>query len=186
MEPNTGTDETTSSSTEVKMATPMETNEGSLTQLESLFDIVSELEGESSLEDGQNWESVPLRGRKRSPSPITLDKRVRSQSKESCPKVIAARALISKTHIHTGAGEWFSCQVGEDCMSRFSDFVDYLGHIAERHPGATPKRFPCPLHRCKAGCNNPREWSNHLASRHPDFVLDKSIEFFNHYYLSDN
>ncbi|XP_063964322.1 uncharacterized protein LOC129274121 [Lytechinus pictus] len=66
----------------------------------------------------------------------------------------------------------------------FSIYKDFLEHLNTKHPNASTERFPCPMKMCNNSCNNPKEWLNHLSSKHPVFVRQHDIQYFDNYFLS--
>ena len=123
---------------------------------------------------------VRRRGIKRVSSPIP---RHRSRSlPRSSARLARAKEIIQSSLILTEERKWFSC-VGEDCRMHFQRYRDFLSHFKECHPTITVRRFPCPLKHCTMTCNNPREWINHLASRHPDFVSQHDTTFFDKFFV---
>ncbi|XP_071853517.1 uncharacterized protein [Apostichopus japonicus] len=121
------------------------------------------------------------RGLKRPPS--SPPRRSRSLPRFT-PAVQRARDIVRASNVITEEKPWYECP-SNGCSMKFRSFRDALCHLKDRHPGDKPQRFQCPLRMCATGCNSPSEWANHLATKHPDFVTQHDVHWFDTYFLLD-
>ena len=134
---------------------------------------------EESVDDSEFME-VRCRGIKRASSPIP---RHRSRSlPRSSVRIARAKEITQASFVITEEKKLISC-VGEECRVQFQRYRDFLLHCKDRHSMTSVRRYGCPLKHCTITCNNPSEWINHLASRHPDFVTQHDTAFFDKYFL---
>ena len=104
--------------------------------------------------------------------------RTRSRSDE---KARQAKEKVASSLIFTEDGVWFQCHCCED---RFAIFRRYLEHHQDAHSGEELWHYKCPQVGCGRTCGTPQEWANHLAEKHPDFVLRSATAFFDEYFLN--
>ena len=95
------------------------------------------------------------------------------------------RDSIKMTQIFIEDEPWHSCYA-KGCHETFSQFKALTNHVKKSHPKRTnTPKYICPLKICKSVSHNPREWIQHIASKHPDFIQKHDIEFFDKYFLRD-
>eukprot|EP00057_Strongylocentrotus_purpuratus_P028332 XP_011682806.1 PREDICTED: uncharacterized protein LOC105446982 [Strongylocentrotus purpuratus] len=127
--------------------------------------------------DDSSWETV-RRGVKRRSS-VSPRRRSRSSHGRGGNE---AKELVAETQIMKEKQRWISCKA-EKCTHDFMKYESFLCHMRDRHNELTISRYACPLKSCKVTCNTPKEWLNHLAGRHPQYVSIHNIDFFDRYFL---
>ncbi|KAJ8029578.1 hypothetical protein HOLleu_29009 [Holothuria leucospilota] len=90
--------------------------------------------------------------------------------------------MIKLTQIFLEDEPWHSCYV-KTCRETFSKFDDLRAHVDQSHSSFKPSNYPCAQKSCKGAFTTPKEWIQHLADKHGNFVVEKEIEFFDRYFL---
>ena len=135
-------------------------------------------------EDEHGWVTPKRVTRGRKPSPDVPTRQARSQSREAAENTSQrARSLLEQSRLVKGDGRWLSCQI-RSCGDSFHSYEDLLVHMEQQHQGEKMKKIACPLRKCRHYSDKPQEWADHLAVEHPDFVLQRGIDFFNKYFFN--
>ncbi|KAJ8035266.1 Zinc finger CCHC domain-containing protein 3 [Holothuria leucospilota] len=89
---------------------------------------------------------------------------------------------IKMTQIFIESEPWHSC-VARNCKEVFAEFKSLAEHVSAHHSRLKMTKYPCALKSCDSTLNNPREWIQHTAEEHPDFVAERGIDYFDNYFL---
>lgn len=130
-------------------------------------------------------QSVERRGVRRAREVSPTGERVRRARKEGDDRSAQAKKILEKSKIFTGEGDWVSCQE-EGCGENFQDIELLRIHQVRVHQYKSFDRVACPITTCSSRCNTYQEWANHLANRHPDFVLQHDTEYFDLYFMDES
>ncbi|XP_071851509.1 uncharacterized protein [Apostichopus japonicus] len=143
---------------------------------EGMFTGMGEVDGEGA---GRQRDRNSLkRGRS--------SQRSRSQSRPAKREgvVDSAREIVLRSKIFTETGNWITC--GRDgCSEEFNSSDLHNIHQVRDHQVTSLERIDCPVRGCTVRCNDHQEWANHLANRHPNYVLSHNTEFFDLYFIDE-
>ncbi|KAJ8048946.1 Zinc finger CCHC domain-containing protein 3 [Holothuria leucospilota] len=184
---------------EVEESRKQEGKAGSSQELVSLFGGVEpasgpsnspqvdmELDSQGFIAVGDSWKGNQRgRGVKRGASSQPRSQSEGRPVKREKEGVDRARSLVGQCNILTGEQDWISCPE-EGCTEVFDSYDLYCRHVVGTHNYTSLGRVPCPIQSCSVTCNTPTEWCQHLANKHPRFVQQHDVEFFNLYFIDES